>query len=352
MWLYRYKLNYYEQIRRSLYETLRDALDRELTKIALIDSLEQHVKNGVEYNFVEKSELRPKSKKIETESKYNNSFLVIFSEGTINKSLKNYLRFFPENSVSKRNLSELREFTLFKRFQQNMRYFETPVFFNLLEELLKIDYAVLIQPDPSIKKRNHYSLTHYHVKVDWPIADAAEDLAKHLKYIQNNLYERGEKTGRDLQYKLFEYYGCHHNVSGRRTAGLIAFQLLKKLETITTVYVSSSESRVVYKYWERGISKYFLVKFDEQQIETISAANGLTPEKFTKLFLYIAKGFHYAIAEASYIHTDYALPPTEPTGKIRSFNPAYRWLKLREELILPKNEDLFQRPLPFSWIYA
>ena len=352
MWLFRNKLNYYEGIRRSLYETLRDVLDRELIKIALIDSFEQHIKNNVEYNFVEKSELRPRSKKIETESKHNNSFLVIFSEGAINKSMKNHIRFFPENATTKKNLSDLTGFTLFKRFHQNMRYFETPIFFTLLEELLDVDYALLIQPDPSLKKRNRYSLTHYHVKIDWPIADAAEDLAKDLKYIQNNLYERGEKTGRDLQYKLFEYYACHHNVSGRRTAGLIAAQLLKKLDTITTVYVSSSESRAVYKYWERGVSKFFLVKFDEQQIETLAAANKFTPEKFIKVFLYTAKSSYYAVAQASYIHTEYALPPTEPTGKIRSFNPAYRWLKLREELIMPKKEELFQRPLPFSWIYT
>ena len=351
MWLFRNKLNYHEQIRRSLYETLRDALDRELIKIALLDSFEHHIKNGIEYNFVEKSELRPKSKKIETESKYNNSFLVIFSEGTINKNLKNYIRFFPENSTTKRNLSDLTGFTIFKRFHQNMRYFETPIFFSLLEELLKVDYALLIQPDPSVKKRNRYSLTHYHVKIDWPIADAAEDLAKHLKYIQNNLYERGEKIGRDLQYKLFEYYACHHNVSGRRTAGLIAAQLLKKLDTITTVYMSSSESRAVYKYWERGIAKYFLVKFDNQQIESLAIANNFTPEKLIKSFLYTAKDFYYAVAQATYEHTEYALPPTEPTGKIRSFNPAYRWLKLREELIHPKKEELFLRPLPFNWIY-
>ena len=352
MWLFRNKLNYHEQIRRSLYETLRDVLDRELIKIALLDSFEHHIKNGIEYNFVEKSELRPKSKKIEIESKYNNSFLVIFSEGTINKNLKNYIRFFPENSTTKRNLSDLTGFTLFKRFHQNMRYFETPIFFSLLEELLKVDYALLIQPDPSVKKRNRYSLTHYHVKIDWPIADAAEDLAKHLKYIQNNLYERGEKIARDLQYKLFEYYACHHNVSGRRTAGLIAAQLLKKLDTITTVYMSSSESRAVYKYWERGIAKYFLVKFDNQQVESLATANNFTPEKFIKSFLYTAKGFYYAVAQASYEHTEYALPPAEPTGKIRSFNPAYRWLKLREEIIHPKKEELFQRPLPFNWIYT
>ena len=38
MWIYRERLNYYEKLRRSLYEILRDALEMRLMKISLIDS--------------------------------------------------------------------------------------------------------------------------------------------------------------------------------------------------------------------------------------------------------------------------------------------------------------------------
>ena len=62
MWIYRERLNYYEKIRRSLYEILRDSLQMKLMKISLIDSFYNYLKHGAEYSFLDKSELRPKSK--------------------------------------------------------------------------------------------------------------------------------------------------------------------------------------------------------------------------------------------------------------------------------------------------
>ena len=67
MWLYRERLTYYEKLRRSLYEIIRDALELRLMKISLVDSFYNYLKNNVEYSFVDKSELRPKSKKMEKE---------------------------------------------------------------------------------------------------------------------------------------------------------------------------------------------------------------------------------------------------------------------------------------------
>jgi hypothetical protein len=150
-------------------------------------------------------------------------------------------------------------FTLYNRFHKNLKHFDSPKSINLLEQLLDIDYALLIQQDPTVRRKNRYSLTHFHVKIDWPIADAAENLAKKLRYIQSNLYEKGDKAARVLQNKLFEYYGCHHIVGGRRTAGLIAAELLKHSDGICTVFVSSSESSTLYRYSERGVSKFFLI---------------------------------------------------------------------------------------------
>jgi len=225
MWIYRERLNSYEKLRRSLYEILRDTLEARLMKISLIDSFYNFVKNGVEYNFLEKSELKPKSKKMEKESDFYNTFIVIFCEGTINSELKNHLRFFPENKVIKKNVEYLAEFSLAKNYHTNLRYFDEPKFLDFVEDLLNVDYALLVQQDATVKKRNRYSLTHFHVKIDWPIADAAEDLCRWLRYVQNNLYENGDKEAHILQNKLFEYYACHHSVGGRRTAGLIAAQL-------------------------------------------------------------------------------------------------------------------------------
>ena len=350
MWIYRERLNYYEKLRRSLYEILRDALELRLMKTSLIYSFYNYLKNGVEYHFVDKSELRPKSKKMEKESELFNTFIVIFCEGSLNPELKNYIRFFPENKVIKQNVEYIANLSLYKKFHQNLRYFDNPRFMDLITNLLNVDYALLIQQDPTIKKKNRYALTHFHVKIDWPIADAAENLAKWLRYIQNNLYENGDTEGRIIQNKLFEYYGCHHSVGGRRTAGLIAAQLLKTVDAISTIFVSSSESRSMVKYSERGVSKFFLIKLTNKQIAALAAREEMDTEELRSSYLYPAKGYFVGISEAVYGYTPYSKPPED--GKLRKIRPAYNWLKLRDEFLHPKDDRITLRPISYNWVYA
>jgi hypothetical protein len=350
MWKYRERLNCYEKMRRSLYEIMRDALELRLMKISLIDSFYNYLKNDMEYSFVDKRELRPKSKKMEKESELFNTFIVIFCEGSINPELKNYIRFFPENKVIKKNIEYLANLSLYKKFNQNMRYFDHPHFMEFIKDLLNVDYALLIQQYPTVKKKNRYALTHFHVKIDWPIADAAEDLAKWLRYIQNNLHEKGDKEAIILQNKLFEYYGCHHSVGGRRTAALIASQLLRKLDLINTIFVSSSESRSMIKYSERGVSKYFLIQLFDNQIKALAQQEKMDTDVFKDSYLYPAKGYYVGISEAVYEYTYYSKPPED--GKLRRVKPAYNWLKLSDEFLHPKGELLNLRPVNYSWVYT
>ena len=350
MWLYRERLNYYEKLRRSLYEIMRDSLELRLMKISLIDSFNNYLKNDVEYSFVDKSELRPKSKKMEKESELFNTFIVIFCEGNVDPSLKNYIRFFPENKVIKKNLDDLANFTLNKRFYNNIKYFDNQPFLDFVEKLTSIDYALLIQQDPTVKKKNRYALTHCHVKIDWPISDAAEDLGKYLRYIQSNLYENGDKYARIVQNKLFEYYGCHYSVGGRRTAALIASQLLKRLAVISTIYISSSESRTMVKYSERGLSKFFLIQLTNDQIKALAAKENMTMEKFKNSYLYPGKGYHVGISEAVYDYTEYSKPPED--GKIRKIKPAYNWLRVVDEFLHPRPDSIQLRPINYSWVYS
>ena len=350
MWRYRERLTYYEKLRRSLYEVLRDTLERRLMKVSLIDSFYNYQKSKVEYNFLDKSELKPKSKKFEKESDLFNTFIVIFCEGIVSPRIKNYIRFFPENTVIKKNLEYLANFSLYKRFHQNLRHFYSPGFLEFLEKLINVDYALLIQQDPTVKKKYRYSLTHLHVKIDWPIADAAEDLAKWLRYVQNNLYENSDKEARILQNKLFEYYGCHHSVGGRRTAGLIAAQLLRKLDHISTVFVSSSESRSMYKYSERGTSKFYLIQLTKDQVNALAQREDADPDLFTSTYLYPAKEYYVGISEASYGPTVHSKPPED--GKLRRVKPAYNWLKLRDEFLHPKVDALDARPINYNWVYS
>ncbi|MBU0736137.1 MAG: hypothetical protein KKG10_18525 [Proteobacteria bacterium] len=350
MWKYREHLSYYEKLRRSIYEILRDAVERRLMKISLIDSYDNYQKNGVDYSFVEKSELKPKSKKMEKESEFFNTFLVIMCEGVVSSQLKNYIRFFPENSVLKKNLQYLANFPLYKRFHQNLRYFDSPGFLDFIQDLLDIDYGLLIQQDPIVRKKNRYSLTHFHVKIDWPIADAAQDLAKWLRYIQHNLYENGDKEARILQNKLFEYHGCHHSVGGRRTAGLIAAQLLRQLDSISTVFVSSAESRIMYRYSERGASKFFLIRLNDKQVISLAESQNLTADSLKSWYLYPVKDFYLGTLEAAYAHTSHSKPPKD--GKLRKVKPAYNWIKLTDEVLHPKLDFPHVTPIHYSWVYS
>jgi len=82
MWRYRERLNYYEKLRRSLYEVLRDTLERRLMKVSLIDSFYNYQENKVEYNFLDKSELKPKSKKFEKEQICSTLLLLSFAKAS------------------------------------------------------------------------------------------------------------------------------------------------------------------------------------------------------------------------------------------------------------------------------
>jgi hypothetical protein len=349
MWKYRERLSYSEKLRRSLYEILRDSLEMRLMKISLIDSFYNHLKQGVEYTFVEKSQLKPKSTKMEKESKLFNTFIVIFCEGTIDSALKTHIRFFPENKMIKQNMGYLVELSLPHEFHPSLRQFDQPRFFDFVEGLLSIDYALLIQEDLTLRKRNKYALTHFHVKIDWPIAEAAEDLAKWLRYKQTHLYENGDKEARLLQNKLFEYYGCHPRVGGRRTAALIAAQLLRRLEFISTVFVSSAESRSMVKYSERGVSKFFLVQLTEKQIAALAQKESMDIATFKNSYLYPAEPYFIGISEAAYGYTAHSKPPED--GKLRKLKPSYNWLRLKDEFLHPIQTHSPLSPINHNWVY-
>jgi len=45
--------------------------------------------------------------------------------------------------------------------------------------------------------------SHFHVKIDWPIDDATEEMARQLRYISKELYENGAQYAHGLRQKLF-----------------------------------------------------------------------------------------------------------------------------------------------------
>ncbi len=350
-WPYRYHLSTRMKLRRSLYEVLRDQLDCKLIKLALVDSYKSFLEDGVEYPFVAKRELKPRARVAEKEFSNHNHFFIIFCEGTIPSIHKKYIRFFDNNKLTKESIEQLPYVTLHKKYTSNLRYFNNSSFNLLIEDLLPVDYALLIQNDPTIKTQNRYMMSHFHVRVDWPIDDATEEMGQNLRYIGKDLYEQGEKYAEYLQNKLFENYGFHHTVGGRRTAAVVAAQFLKRMNFISTVYVSSAEARTLTRISERGVSKYVLIKVPIADIIKIAAEHRIKLDNFIERYMVdMGDDCGVAILHIVYRNGIYSKPPED--GKLRNLRPDYQWLNVHDQLLLPLPDQHDAYPIRYNTIYS
>lgn len=326
-------------------------MDKFLLQYALTDSYNNFCSTPSAYPFVEKRELKPRARIPDVEYECQNAFLVIFVEDTISAAEKKYIRFFDVNKTTKKNLLQSEALPLSGRLDRVQKYLESAHFFNFLKLLLPVDYALLIQRDPAGKKKNRYMLSHFHVRIDWPINDAAEDLARHLRYISKEIYEQGDRYAEDIQKKFFEYYGQPVMVGGRRTAAIVAAQFLKRIKCISTIYVGSSESRALIRISERGVSKAVLMKFNEKEINQLAEANHILPRTFAKNYVVAQeKKQSICIFQATYAYTSQALPPED--GKLRELKPDLNWLSVSDQHILPKPGTLKYPPLALNAIYT
>jgi hypothetical protein len=350
-WKYREELSLANKLRRSYYELLRDDLDQCLIQQSLIESYQNFLSRGLPYPFVEKRELKPRARIPDDEHELHQVFLVIFMEDSIPLEHKKYIRFFEENRTTKANLLRSLSLPLQGKLDRQYRFLESAQFRSFLKTLLPVDYALLIQRDPTSRQRGRYFLSHYHVRIDWPINDAAEDLARGLRYISKDLYEKGEKHAEDLQRKLFEYYGQPVMSGGRRTAAIVAAQYLRRVPGITTVYASSSASRALIRISERGVTKFVLVKLQKADMEQLAAANGLSPHKVKKYYVIAREqNERVCILQVTYSLTSPARTPED--GKLRDIKPDLNWLTVGEQHILPKPSIWNYPPLPINVIYS
>lgn len=338
-------------MRRSYYELLRDELDQYMLDYALVNSYIRFLSNGLPYPFVEKRELKPRARLPVTEYEHQNTFLVIFVEDTIPANFKKYIRFFNVNRTTKANLLQTKALPLPEAYDRNQKMLESVHFFDFFKLLLPIDYALLIQRDPGSRLKNRYYLSHFHVRIDWPITEAAEALAQSLRYISKDLYEKGDKYAETVQKKFFEYYGLPFMVGGRRTAAIVAYQYLKQIPCITTIYVGSSEARALTRISERGVSKAILVLFSEDEMQQIAENNKIVFKTFKKNYVVAQEGKKgICIFQVTYAYTNHARPPDD--GKLHEINPDVNWLTIGQEHILPKPGVTKYPPLPISLVYS
>lgn len=349
--LKRNEIGWNERFRRCMYFYLRDDLDCILINESLIESYRNFKALGMEYPFVETRLLKPRAKIVGPEYREHRHFIVIFSEETLPPEAKIHIRFFDSNKVTKENLSSLAVFDLKEMYRQRMRYFEDSNFATLLTSLGKSDYAILIQRDPTVRSRDRYGISHFHVQIDWPVAHAAEDLGRYLRYISKDLYEKSDKSADILQQKLYEYYGFHHTVGGRRTAGLVAARYLARYGFISTVYVSSCEARTLARLSEQGIAKYVLIRLTNKEIQELAHAKEMREQDFVAAYLIDRMpDYGVGIFLANYGRNEHSLPPGD--GKLRELNPDYQWLNVDLQLLVPPPSSPDVRPIPISKIYA
>jgi len=345
------QISYQERTGRIIYHFLQQELDRVAIQKALVDSFWKFLDLETQYPFVDKRELKPRARIYEKEYSSHNAFLIIFCEGTLPSYCKRYIRFFETNKLIKENLQYLVDFKLYKDFSKNLSYFDQTGFFKLLEQLLPVDFALLIQRDSSTKTIR-YLLSHFRVKIDWPIDAAAEDLARYLRYISKELYEKGERYAQLLQQKFFEYYGFHYTAGGRRTAAIIAAQYLRHLDFISTIYVSSTSCRSLTKITTDGtLTKFVLLKLSNEEIRKITSENKMKKEIFENSFLvYRNKEYGVGLFEVTYSHPEVSLPPLD--GKLRELNPDHYWLVVNKQLLLPLFKYSHLRPIEYRTIYV
>jgi hypothetical protein len=353
-WQIREELSARNRLRRSYYELLRDDLDDFIIQYALIDSYNNFKQKNKPYPFATKREMKPRAQLPKIEYEDQNAFLVVFVEDVIPDTCKKHIRFFDINRTTKANLMQAESLALADSFDRTEKYMESARFNNFLKELLPLDYALLIQRDPTAVATDHYTLSHFHVRIDWPIASAAEELGQHLRYISKDLYERGDKYAETLQKKLFEYYGFPLLVGGRRTAALVAAQFLKKLPCISTVYVASSEARHVTRLSERGVFKFALVKLSKQEMADLAAKTGMTVKDLTDNYVITTEGTAgICVLRVAYMRTEHSRVPSEK--KLRTLRVSVPWLTVGNQHILPKTDIAKRRkcpPLPVNVIYA
>ena len=273
----RHALSREDRLRRSYYQVLRDELDQFVLEYALVGSYENFLKLRTPYPFVELRELKPRARIPSVEFEAQNSFLIIFCENYIDKIHKKYIRYFDVNKTTKTNLLRLKDFPDLENYNRNIKCFESEGFFSFLKSLLPVDYAILIQPQPADKnpvRPDPFScqggLAHCRcIGMPCQIFYAISPRTctrKEMPYAENN----AEKI-------VVNTMGCLCWPAAEERLPFVAAQYFRQLNSITTIYVASSESRSLLRFDEKGVSKSVLIKLVVDEVKAPVTAGQVFP---------------------------------------------------------------------------
>jgi len=252
----------------SNYEYLIKQLDDMLIEYILVKSIRNYNRINEKFFFVEPRELRPGARKsglVDDMLKYHNSGLVTVFEDNVPKIQKGFI-IEDMNKLIKANLEEenyTETLYLEKDFNAEYRYLGNNRFEDTLTTMIRTDYSLIIQKDQT--RSGKYCITHYGVKVKLGDDDGAKLFSNEF----DNLFESLSQA-RD---RLMEFFGFKRKSGGRKSSSAIAAEYLRSRGINFTIYVGSCEQRALTKITPDKLSRYILLRLNEEQIESIEEEN-------------------------------------------------------------------------------
>jgi hypothetical protein len=347
------QLSWTEKLVRYYYQAVETLLDRSLIEYVLVESYETFREAGEPYPFVQMSELRPGGVGPVEEYPAHNAVLLLLLERALSPELKTNIRARRPQEAVKRNLGRY----LFRRGLpvekvSLVRDLESRANVDALRPLLSLDYGLLIQQRAAgARGRLNYALTHFHVKIDEVFDRVIESLGLRLRYLSRSLFEQGEDYAARLEEKLFELYGMKSTAAGRRTAALVAHNLLVDNPGLHAVYVGSTESRGLFKIQKSDkVTRSVLVEMDDEQLEDLLDRHELTPEELLESYVIPETDPPVGVLTVHYYPTVHGSPPADRKLR-REIHTQERWTSVGRQLLMPLPSAPDARPLEVSWVY-
>jgi hypothetical protein len=346
-------LSWSEKLIRCYYLAVEMLLDRSLTEYVLVDSFQRFREQGEPYPFVQMAELRPGGMGQVVEYPNHNAALVILLEQELRPELKTNIRARrPQETVQKNLQRYLFRSGLPTERITLIRDIESRAAIDTLRPLLGFDYGLLIQQrSRSRTGLLNYALTHFHVKIDEVLDRIIEAVGLRLRYLSKNLFEQGEDYASLLEDKFFELYGMKSTAAGRRTAALVAHNLLIENPGRHALYVGSTEARSLIKIEKNDrVCRSVLVELTDERLDLLSKQHGVAPARIREDFAIPDTEPGVAVLTVRYAPTLHGMPPQDRKLR-REINISERWVSIDRQQLLPAPSVPDVRPLSVSWVY-
>jgi hypothetical protein len=313
------------------YAATRDQLRDFLIRATLIESYHSFTQHDKPYPFTTLESLWPGISTAAYEHPYQRSALILLVDGPLPASMRKHIRFRSANEMTATNLLRLapeiyQDVGLPQRLSMGNAGFST-----LLNRLLDVDYALLMQRTDA---QAPIGLSHLHVKVERLTDNAVRVLARDLGYIRRTLYERGEAHAEILERKFYEYFGFAANASGRKCAAAMAAQLLAAEAPRFAVFASCQEDcRLTVIDESETVTHHVLIRLEAGALRRIGgeeiADYAINDDK--------ACDGHVVVCLRAQFQRSAAAQPLNSSATVRpDTGLAEPWLKITRADILPQ----------------